>query len=197
MDEILELIKKAQNGDSESIELILSCFKAKVSSICREYFLIGSDYDDIVQEGMIGLYKAIQSFDADKNDNFAVYASICIHRQIQSAVRLANSKKNLPLNDYFSINTEGEIETENEKSPQIILVTKDRVAEKVSLAKEQNSKLQEEIKKLLNETQYRILCLYLNGYSYSEIAVLLNLNTKKVDNSIQVIKKKLKDIKFD
>lgn len=197
MENIIELIELAKAGDSESMGTILQCFKPKVSAICREYFLIGSDFDDIVQEGMIGLYKAIQNYDKKKNDNFSSFASLCIHRQIQSAVKIANSKKNLPLNNYFSINIEGEVEADGEKGPHIILVTKDRVAEQISLKKEKNSEIINKIKEILNDIQFNVLILYLNGYSYQEISNITTLNIKAVDNTIQQIKKKLKKISND
>ena len=139
--EINELREKAKNGNIESMESILQFFKPKVTAICREYFLIGADFDDILQEGMIGLYKAVQNYDKEKNDNFPRFASMCIHRQIQSAVKIANAKKNLPLNEYFSINEQGEIESDVEGGAQIILVTKDRIVEKNLTQKEKNSDL--------------------------------------------------------
>lgn len=193
---ISTILKSAKQGDSESMELILKSFKPKVNAICREYFLVGSDFDDILQEGMIGLYKAIQTYDETKNDNFARFASLCIHRQILSAIKVANSKKNIPLNEYYSISTDGEIESDSEK-PQIVLVTKDRVAEKISLAKEQNSNIIAKIKEILNEQQFKVLLLYLNGYSYNEIASIIDEKAKKVDNIIQAIKRKLKSTTFD
>ena len=195
--EIFELIKKAKLGDIESMESILQFFKPKVNAICREYFLIGSDFDDILQEGMIGLYKAVQNYQKEKNDSFARFATMCIHRQIQSAVKIANAKKNLPLNDYFSINEEGAIESDGERTAQILLVTKDRIVEKISLQKEKNSYIINQIKSLLKPEQYKILILYLNGYTYSEIAEISELSTKKIDNTIQIIKKKLKKLKLD
>ncbi len=196
MLEISTILKSAKQGDSESMELILKSFKPKVSAICREYFLVGSDFDDILQEGMIGLYKAIQTYDESKNDNFARFASLCIHHQIQSAIKIANSKKNIPLNEYYSISIDGEVESDSDK-PQIILVTKDRVAEKISLAKEQNSTIIAKIKELLNEQQFKVLLLYLNGYSYNEIASIIDEKSKKIDNIIQSIKRKLKNVAFD
>lgn len=187
----------AKNGNVEDMENILQLFKSKVNAICREYFLIGADFDDILQEGMIGLYKAIQNYNPEKNDNFARFASLCIHRQIQSAVKIANAKKNLPLNEYYSINEDGAIENDKEKSAQIILVTKDRIVEKISLQKEKNSYIINQIKQTLNELQFKILILYLNGYSYNEIATNINSTAKKIDNTIQTIKKKLKKLKLD
>lgn len=195
--EILELIEKAKLGDIESMECILQYFKPKVNAICREYFLIGADFDDILQEGMIGLYKAVRNYDKEKNDNFARFASMCIHRQIQSAVKIANAKKNMPLNDYFSINEEGVIEGNGERPAQIILVSKDRIIEQNLTQKEKNSDIINQIKNLLNPEQFKILILYLNGYGYSEIAEFSNLTVKKIDNTIQIIKKKLKKLKLD
>lgn len=195
--EVIELIEKAKLGDIESMEDILQFFKPKVNAICREYFLIGADFDDILQEGMIGLYKAVQNYNKEKNDNFSRFASMCIHRQIQSAVKIANARKNLPLNEYFSINEEGAIENNGERGAQIILVTKDRIVEKNLTQKEKNADLINQIKNLLNPDQYKILILYLNGYSYSEISKLSNQTVKKIDNTIQTIKKKLKKLKLD
>lgn len=204
--DINSLIIKSKNHDSDSTEMILKMFKPKVIAICREYFLTGADFDDLLQEGMIGLYKAIQNYDNTKNDNFSSFATMCIHRQIQSAVKIANSNKNKPLNEYFSINTTGVIENDAENPLQIVLVTKDRVVEKISLAKEKSSSLYNKIKEVLNEEQFKILMLYLNGYSYGEIAIKSNLCSskdvptsalKKVDNTIQSIKRKLKNIKID
>ena len=106
-------------------------------------------------------------------------------------------KKNLPLNDYFSINEEGAIESDGERTAQILLVTKDRIVEKISLQKEKNSYIINQIKSLLKPEQYKILILYLNGYTYSEIAEISELSTKKIDNTIQIIKKKLKKLKLD
>lgn len=195
--DISTILKTAKSGDGESMELILKSFKSKVNAICREYFLVGSDFDDILQEGMIGLYKAIQTYDETKNNNFSSFASLCIHHQIQSAIKVANSKKNIPLNEYYSITNEGEIENEDDKSPQIVLVTKDRVVETISLEKEKNSTIIKQIKDILNEQQFRVLTYYLNGYSYNEIATIIDEKTKRVDNIIQQIKRKLKNVAFD
>lgn len=155
---------------------------------------MGSDYDDILQEGMIGLYKAVQNFNIDKNVSFDSFASLCINRQIQNAVKLANSKKNLPLNDYVSIGEKGEMG--DKSSPQLIIATKDRIVENIYFAKEENSQIIKKIKDCLNETQFKILLMYLSGYSYSEIANLLCVNEKKIDNNLQIIKKKLKNLTF-
>lgn len=191
MSQITDIVIKAKNGDFESMEYILQYFKPKVTAICREYFLLGSDFDDLNQEGMIGLYKAIVSFNENKNDNFSSFATMCIHHQIQNAVKVANSKKNKPLNDYISISVEGGF-SKDEDSPKIILQAKDKGAEQLSLDKEREDGLHQKLQKALTFEQYGILLMYLNGYSYSEIATKYNITNKKVDNNIQAIKRKLR-----
>ena len=193
MAQINELVIKAQNGDFESMEFILHSFKPKVIAICREYFLLGADFDDLNQEGMIGLYKAIMCFNKTKNDNFNRFATMCIHHQIQNAVKVANSKKNQPLNDYVSISVEGGF-NKDEDSPKIILQASDKGAEQLSIDKEVEKLFYEKLKQVLTLEQCGILLMYLNGYSYVEIAKEYNIATKKVDNNIQSIKRKLKSL---
>lgn len=191
MSQITDIVIKAKNGDFESMEYILQYFKPKVTAICREYFLLGADFDDLNQEGMIGLYKAIVSFNENRNDNFPSFATMCIHHQIQNAVKVANSKKNKPLNDYVSINIEGKF-SDQADSPKIILQAPDKCAEQMSLDNESAKLLYQKVKNALTIEQYNILLMYLNGYSYSEIANANNITNKTVDNIIQAIKRKLK-----
>ncbi len=191
MQELNKYLYQAKNGDIESMDYILQYFKPKVIAICREYFLIGADFDDILQEGMIGLYKAIMGYNQDKNDNFSSFASMCIHHQIQNAVKVANSKKNLPLNDYISISIDGKV-NQGEDSPKIMLQANDKGVEQISLDKENINIFYKNLQKQLYTLQYKILVMYLNGYSYSEIAKANNISNKNVDNQIQSIKRKLK-----
>lgn len=191
MQELNKYLYQAKNGDIESMDYILQYFKPKVIAICREYFLIGADFDDILQEGMIGLYKAIMGYNQDKNDNFSSFASMCIHHQIQNAVKVANSKKNLPLNDYISISIDGKV-NQGEDSPKIMLQANDKGVEQISLDKENINIFYKNLQKQLSALQYKILVMYLNGYSYSEIAKANNISNKNVDNQIQAIKRKLK-----
>ena len=191
MSQINEVVAKAKQGDFESMEYILQFFKPKVTAICREYFLLGADFDDLLQEGMIGLYKSIMGFNESKTDKFSSFASMCIHHQIQNAVKVASSKKNQPLNDYVSINIEGKF-SEQADGPKIILQAPDKGAEQMSLDNESAKLLYQKVKNALTNEQYNILLMYLNGYSYSEIASTNNITSKKVDNIIQAIKRKLK-----
>ena len=193
MSQINEIIVKAKNGDMGSMDYILQYFKPKVVAICREYFLLGADYDDLIQEGMIGLYKAIMAYSLDKNDNFASFATMCIHHQIQNAVKTASSKKNQPLNEYASINIEGRVSLTNEE-PKSMLQSHDKGVEELSLDKERESILYEQVREVLTVEQYGILLMYLQGYSYSEMAKKFNITNKKIDNDIQAIKRKLRKI---
>ena len=190
MQEINLMVVNAKNGDEISMDYILKYFKPKVTAICREYFLLGADFDDIIQEGMIGLYKAIMGYNIDKNVSFSSFASMCIHHQIQNAVKVASSKKNQPLNEYISISIEGRVDMED--APKIMLQAYEQGVEEHSLNKERLSLLYQNIQQELTNIQYEILLMYLNGYSYTEIANKYNLTNKNVDNQIQAIKKKLR-----
>ena len=192
MSQINEVVARAKNGDVESMENILTYFKPKVTAICREYFLCGADFDDLLQEGMIGVYKAVGGYNSDKNDNFSRFVTMCIHHQVQNAVRIANSKKNQPLNDYISINIEGRVSETDDDSPKLILQANDKGAEQLSLDKERITQLYQKIRKELTEEQYGVLLMYLNGYSYTEMANKHQTTNKKIDNNIQAIKRKLR-----
>lgn len=192
MSQINDIVAMAKNGDVSSMEYILQCFKPKVTAICREYFLLGADFDDLLQEGMIGVYKAVGGYNPEKNDNFARFVTLCVHHQVQNAVKVANSKKNLPLNEYISINIEGRVAETDDDSPKLILQANDKGAEQLSLDKERVSMLYQKIRQALTNTQYGILLMYLNGYSYSEMAQKYDTTNKKVDNDIQAIKRKLR-----
>ena len=197
-NQIVELIKKAKRHDEVSLEILLQQFKPKVVSICREYFLIGAEFDDLIQEGMIGLYKAIGIYDANKNHNFGAFASLCIHRQLQNAVKNANRKKNSPLNSYLPIKYyDGSMNSDEDSVLRLVIVDDASDIEKNFIDKEINTIVISKVKDLLSKEQFSILELFLNGDSYSSIAGKLNLTTKQVDNNLQAIKKKLRTIEGD
>lgn len=196
--ELSDLIKRAQNHDEVSMEILFRNFKPKVTAIAREYFLIGADGDDLVQEGMIGLFKAINIYNAEKNRNFGAFASLCIHRALQNAVKNANRKKNSPLNSYLSINVNGEVDTPNfEESVKLIIVDDEADIERDFLDKEMHSVMIDRVKDLLTHEQFDILDMFLKGESYIRMSKTAELSLKQVDNAIQAIKKKLRAIKGD
>lgn len=195
-EDVEKLIIGAKNGDEQSIEVLFSLFRSKVTAISREYFLVGADYNDLIQEGMIGLYKAISIYDKDKNHNFGMFASLCIHRQLQNAVKNANRKKNSPLNSYLPIKYyDGSNMTDEERLTNLVIVDDSSDIEKNYIDKEMNALLLSEIKKVLSDEQFEVLNEFLNGENYSNIAKKCGISVKKVDNILQSVKKKLKSLK--
>ena len=175
----VELIRAARNGDSAAVEQICLDKKALVVSIARKHFLVGGDVDDLVQEGMIGLYKAILSYDEEKNDCFDAFASMCVRRQILDAIRVANRDKNKPLAEGVPLDVlEG---TSDGRTPEDELIRKEELT------------AYELAKKSLKPFEDRVLSLYLAGDSYREIAMKTDVDAKKIDNTLQRIKQQIKN----
>ena len=196
MVEDVEILKRAKNHDTEAIEQLLQKFKPKVIAISREYFLIGAEFDDLIQEGMIGLYKAINVYDPNKNNNFSQFASLCIHRQLQNAVKNANRKKNSPLNSYLPIKYyDGSFTNDDEYYANLVIVDDTSDIEQNYIDQQMNTIVISKVKNLLTEQQFKVLKMFLNGESYGEISSRIGLTPKQVDNMLQTIKKKLKTIK--
>lgn len=196
--QITELIKLAKTGDNEAMEELLRVFKPKVIAISREYFLVGADFDDLIQEGMIGLYKAINIYDDAKNHNFSAFASLCIHRQLQNAVKNANRKKNSPLNSYVPIKYyDGSNTTDDDNLMRLVIVDDTSNIEQNYIDNELNTIMMSKVKELLTEQQFKVLKMFINGDSYTTISKTMNMTNKNVDNMLQAIKKKLRTIKGD
>lgn len=194
--EISNLIVKAKNHDEEAMDILLQMFKPKVIAISREYFLVGAEFDDLIQEGMIGLYKAIGVYDAAKNQNFSAFASLCIHRQLQNAVKNANRKKNNPLNSYLPIKYyDGSSSSEEDSILRLVIVDDNSNIEQNFIDKEINTIMISKVKSILTEQQFAILKQFLNGEAYSAIAEKNNISSKQVDNMLQAVKKKLRTLK--
>lgn len=190
-DEVLSLLKQAKSGDEKSLEMLLNSFKPMVSSICRGYFLVGGDDEDLVQEGMIGLYKAIENYDEDNKTAFSTFAYLCIKRQVQNTVRASFRKERAKLNNYLSITNQGMITVDEDKNSGIYLLSEDLNPEESFLDAEQKKELSKIIKKELSEFEFNVLFLYLKGYSHLDIANKLSKDTKSVSNAIARIKQKL------
>jgi len=194
-EKINKLIKLSKNNDAKATEELLTIFKSKVTAISREYFLIGAEFDDLIQEGMIGLYKAINVYDETKNHNFSAFASLCIHRQLQNAVKNANRKKNNPLNSYVPIKYfDGTRDTDDDGITNLVIVDDTSNIEQNYIDKELKAIVISKVKEILSDQQYLILKMFLNGESYVKIAKTFDISTKQVDNMLQAIKKKLKTI---
>lgn len=188
-----EISLKAQQGDDSAVNELLSKYKSLVNKIARSYFLTGGDMEDIVQEGMIGLYKAVKHFNTLKNASFKTYASTCIKHQIQTAIRNASSEKNkilstaLPIFDQTVNEDDEEIEV---LFPSSIPSPDDKL-----IAKEHIEEIKEKIYKTLSPLEIKVLSLYLKGYSYNEIAEMGSISKKSIDNALSRIKNKLSFLK--
>lgn len=184
-----ELASLAQNNDEMAVNTLLKKYKSLVNQIARSYFLTGGDMEDIVQEGMIGLYKAIMHFKNTKSASFKTFASTCIKNQVQSAVRVASSEKNKVLSSAIPIIDQLNSDEEDEK--EIIFPSDLPSPDEKLIEKESLKEIMTKIKETLSSLELKVLSLYLKGYSYNEIAKISNLNKKSIDNALTRIKNKL------
>lgn len=168
--------------NSVDVEQTLDEYKPLVTSIARRYFLVGAENEDLIQEGMIGLYKAIQTFDETKHASFKTFASLCIKSQIQSAVKMANRNKNKVLN---------EVMLEDNEQQMYLVISKDPNPEDRVINHENYIQTKNEINKCLSLLEKQILKQYLLGKNYQQIANTLCLDKKSVDNGLNRIRKKL------
>ena len=190
-----ELALQAKLGDEKAENILLEQYKSLVVKIARSYFILGGEMEDIVQEGMIGLYKAIKGYDNKKNASFKTFATMCIKHQIQSAIKTANAKKNAPLSNSVSLQSFSENSDDEDFLP-VNLIFQISPDEKI-INREEYKTLLENIKKMLSNKEMQVLKLYLKGYTYKEISNILKISEKSIDNSLSRIKTKLKEnIKF-
>lgn len=189
-----ELVILAQNRNEEAMNELLAKYKSLVNKIARSFFLIGGDMEDIVQEGMIGLYKSITHFDKEKNASFKTFATTCIKHQIQSAVKVASSEKNKILSQALPITETHNQDDEEEEIELLIPSNLPSPAEEV-LEHEKLKEIYLLINKHLSNLEKRILALYLKGFSYNEISSIAEINKKSIDNALSRIKNKLSFLK--
>ena len=186
-----ELVLLANDGDDVAMEVLISRYKNFVRAKTRSYFLIGADRDDIIQEGMLGLFKAIRDFDGTKNNSFRTFAELCVTRQIITAVKTATRLKHTPLNNYVSFN-KPVYEDDTEKTLLEILNNRLELdPEEIIINKEKLEETEEKIKDNLSKFENTVLNLYLQGKNYQEIAIVLEKPAKSIDNALQRIKKKI------
>ena len=188
-----ELVGMAQEGQESAVNGLLKKYKSLVNQIARSYFLTGGDMEDIVQEGMIGLYKAIMHYNG-KSASFKTFASTCIKHQIQSAVRVASSEKNKILSSALPIIDQLNSEDDEEKT-EVIFPSELPSPDERILEKERIDEIMAKIRQTLSKLELKVLSLYLKGYSYNEISEKCNINKKSVDNALSRIKSKLSFLK--
>jgi len=186
-----ELLVLHRAGDARAEDMLYARYKQIVRSKARTYFLIGADREDIIQEGMIGLYKAVLDYQPDRQASFRSFSELCITRQIISAIKSATRKKHMPLNTYISFNR-SVFDGDNER-PLIDVLTSTRMTdpEEVLIGRENYAAVADSIEHSLSKLEHNALGLYLYGYSYQQIADAMQVTTKSVDNAIQRVKKKL------
>ena len=186
-----ELVITAKDGDKEALEYVINKYKNFVRAKARSYFLIGADREDIVQEGMIGLYKAIRDFKNDKLSSFRAFAELCITRQIITAIKTATRQKHIPLNSYISLNKPIYDEESDRTLLDILTSVKITDPEELMISKEELCSIELRIGEILSDLELEVLMSYLQGKSYQEIAVDLDRHVKSIDNALQRVKRKL------
>lgn len=185
------LINASRYGNGYAVELLMERYRNFVRSKTRTYFLIGADKEDIIQEGMIGLYKAIRDFKLDSGTTFRSFAELCVTRQIITAIKKATRQKHIPLNSYISLN-KPVYEDENERILLDTFSGRDILnPEEIMLDKERFFAIEDIISKILSKLELCVLTKYLEGKSYTEIAAQIGKSEKSIDNALQRIKKKI------
>lgn len=186
-----DLVQDAREGNAEALEFLINKYKNFVRAKARAYFLIGADREDIIQEGMIGLYKAVRDFRCDKLSSFRAFAELCITRQIITAIKTATRQKHIPLNSYVSLNKP--IYEEDSDRTLLDVVSSARVSdpEEMIIHREEFGDIEEKMGEILSDLEWKVLMAYLDGRSYQEIAEELRRHVKSVDNALQRVKRKL------
>ncbi|MDE7368021.1 MAG: RNA polymerase sporulation sigma factor SigH [Lachnospiraceae bacterium] len=184
-----ELVERIRRQDPAAMDYLLDKYRNMVKRETREIYIIGADSEDLMQEGMIGLFKAIRDYNEDKNCSFHTFASLCVKRQICTAVTTSNRKKHYPLNHYISFYSQDE-ET-NSSVMDILAAAENSNPEANLLMQEQMGGLVNKMDTLLSKYERRVLELYLDGLSYGKIAEELDKTEKSVDNAIQRIRRKM------
>ncbi|MEC2057929.1 RNA polymerase sporulation sigma factor SigH [Peribacillus psychrosaccharolyticus] len=187
-DVLVDLVHK---GDSEALDYLIQKYRNFVRAKARTYFLIGADKEDIVQEGMIGLYKAIRDFKGDKLSSFKAFAELCITRQIITAIKTATRQKHIPLNSYVSLDKPIYDEESDRTLMDVISGTKVLDPEELIINQEEFDDIEIKMAELLSDLERKVLALYLDGQSYQEISEELNRHVKSIDNALQRVKRKL------
>ena len=186
-----EIVQLAQQSDGEALEYLLNKYKHFVRTKARSYFLIGADHEDLVQEGMIGLYKAIRDYRTDKQTSFRGFAELCVTRQIITAIKTATRQKHIPLNSYISLNRP--IYEEDSDRTLLDVITEEGVSnpEELIIDREDLSMIEGRIGQMLSKLEKDVLVRYMEGKSYVEIAGEMDRHVKSIDNALQRIKRKL------
>jgi RNA polymerase sporulation-specific sigma factor len=186
-----DIVEAFREGESEALEFLINKYRNFVRAKARSYFLIGADREDIIQEGMIGLYKSIRDFKGDKLASFKAFAELCITRQIITAIKTATRQKHIPLNSYVSLDKPIYDEESDRTLLDVICGTQVSDPEELIINQEEFVGLEDKMSEILSDLERKVLMLYLDGRSYQEIAVDLDRHVKSIDNALQRVKRKL------
>lgn len=186
-----EVVKYVHEGEVQALDYLINKYRSFVRAKARTYFLIGADREDIVQEGMIGLYKAIRDFQSDKLSSFKAFAELCVTRQIITAIKTATRQKHIPLNSYVSLDKPIYDEESDRTLLDVIAEHDTSDPEKLMVDREKYVDMEGKMEELLSELEREVLHLYLDGQSYQEISLQLNRHVKSIDNALQRVKRKL------
>lgn len=186
-----DVVEYARNRNGAAEEYLINKYKNFVRAKARSYFLVGADREDIIQEGMIGLYKAIRDFRSDKLASFRAFAELCITRQIITAIKTATRQKHIPLNSYVSLNKPIFDEDSDRTLLDVLPISKITDPEELVISREEFIDIEEKMEDFLSDLEWKVLMAYLEGKSYQEIATDLNRHVKSIDNALQRVKRKL------
>jgi len=187
-----EVVLLAQKGDVMATERIMNKYSSVVRRRARTYFLVGADREDVIQEGMIGLFKAVRDYSPDKQSGFKAFAELCITRQIITAIKTATRQKHMPLNTYISLNRP--LYDEEYETTLMDVLGEDKTTvnpEEIMINREQFEDIHLKMDEILSTFECRVLSLYLQGKSYQDIGSVLGREPKAIDNALQRIKRKL------
>lgn len=187
-----DLVEVIKSGDKVALDTLLNRYKELVNIKVSKYYIVGAEKDDIVQEGLIGLYKAIKSYKNDMKSSFKSFANMCIERQLITAIKSSNRQKHMPLNSYLSLNLSAYDEQGESDTTLIDVLNTNLVEDPLDTItkKEYYKDLEDTIEKTLSDFEKKVLTRYINGESYVQIAERLDTPVKSVDNAIQRIRKK-------
>ena len=189
-----QVVLEVQKGDTQALSYLMNKYKELVNIKVSKYFMVGAERDDIVQEGLIGLFKAIKMFKKDKNNSFKSFANMCIERQLITAIKSSTRQKHMPLNSYLSLNASA-YDNEEENGIELINTLDNKMVEdplETVMKKEYYKQIESSIEKSLSTFEKQVLDGYVKGYSYVTIAKKLDSPVKSVDNAIQRIRKREK-----
>ena len=191
-----QLIRRLRDGETAITDFIMDKYKFMVKKRARAMYLLGGENEDLIQEGMIGLFKAVRDYDLEQDASFSSFAELCISRQMYTAIKLSQRQKHMPLNSYVSLYEKGAEAEEGKQTPLIdqLQPIKENNPEELFLDKEYFVTLEQELKERLSDLENRVLYLHLMGEDYRSIATLLEKSPKSIDNALQRIRQKMRII---